>query len=145
VWLGFEHILGFPPPRVKMGTPIFIDSVHAAELLGVSQETVLDWVSEGKLRAYGGRPSNPFVRSPDVMVLASEMGLGPREDRPRRVKSGSARVQTRITADARWSEVSDDDIREWAVRADSTRKQAAMQAVAVARERLEALLRVLEE
>ena len=122
----------------------FIDSVHAAELLHVSQETILDWVREGKLSAFGGKPTNPFLRSSDVTALAEKLGVSP-EDAPRRVKSTSARVQQRITADARWSDIAIDDIREWVRRADSSRRQAARTAAVTARHRLDALLAALDE
>jgi hypothetical protein len=121
----------------------FIDAVHAAELLRVSPETVLDWVSAGKLKAYGGKPSNPFLRSADVAALVEEMGI---EDdvQPRRTKSASAKVQARLTADARWGDVTEDDINEWVSRADPVRRQAARTAAATARDRLDAVLRALE-
>src|SRR5579872_3541326 len=122
----------------------FIDSVLAAEFLHVSQDTVLDWISEGRLRAFGGKPSNPFLRSADVAAMASELGISPGEP-ARRIKSASARVQARLTADARWSDVSDDDIRDWARRADAARRQAARAAALAARQRLEMVLRALDE
>lgn len=131
-----------------MSTPLtrfaFIDAVHAAELLRVSTERVLDWIAAGKLKAYGGKPSNPFLRSADVAALIDELGVA--EDTPvRRTKSASAKVQARLTADARWGDVSEDDIKEWAARADPARRQAARTAAMTARDRLETVLRALDE
>jgi hypothetical protein len=128
-----------------MVTPAFIDSVHAAELLGVSQDAVLDLVKEGKLHTFGGRASNPFLRSAEVMALAPQLTTGEPSPQPKRVKSASARVRQRLTADARWSDVSEDDIRDWAGRTDAAGKQAARKAATAARERLALLLRVLDE
>ena len=122
----------------------FIDSVHAAELLHVTQDTILDWVGEGKLQPYGGKPTNPFLRSGDVLALAEALGVGADEP-PKRTKSASAKVQQRITADARWADVSLEEIREWVKRADRARRQAARSAAMTARQRLENLLKTLDE
>jgi hypothetical protein len=122
----------------------FIDSVHASEVLHVTQDTVLDWIAEGKLKAYGGKPTNPFLRSGDVATLAAQLGV-PTDEPPKRSKSASAKVQQRVTSDSRWSEVSIDEIRDWARRADSARRQAAKTAALAARQRLDNLLSILEE
>jgi hypothetical protein len=122
----------------------FIDSVHAAELLHVTQDVILDWIREGKLAAYGGKPTNPFLRSVDVTALAASLGVSADEP-PKRMKSATAKVQQRITADARWSDVSIDEIRDWARRADGPRRQAARSAAVTARQRLETVLTVLDE
>lgn len=128
-----------------MSTPVFIDAIHAAELLHVTQDAVLDLVSEGKLRTYGGRTGNPFMRSADVMALAPELGVDAESEPPRRVKSASARVRARLTADSRWAEIAEADIRDWARRADPSTRQAARKSAVTARERLETVLRVLDE
>ena len=131
-----------------MSTPIerfaFVDSVHAAEYLHTTQDSVLDMIAAGRLRPFGGKPSNPFVRSADVIALAAELGIESVEE-PKRTKSPTARVQTRLTADARWADVGEDDMREWARRADDARRAGARSAVAVARQRLDLLARILDE
>jgi hypothetical protein len=131
---------------MSIPAPPFIDAAYAADMLHVPIDTVLDWVATGKLSPYGGRAGNPFLRSRDVMAVAEQLGIGEQEpETPKRVKSGSARVQQRLTADARWSDVSDDDIRDWAKRADDTRRAAARKAATSALERLQTVLRVLDE
>jgi hypothetical protein len=131
-----------------VSTPIerfaFVDSVHAAEFLHVTQEAVLDIISSGKLRPFGGKPSNPFLRSADVVALAEELGVT-NEEAPRRTKSPTARVQTRLTADARWADIAEDDLREWAIRADDARRSGARAAARVARHRLDLLVDILDE
>lgn len=131
-----------------MSSPIerfaFIDSVHAAEHLHVTQEAVLDFISSGRLAAFGGKATNPFLRSVDVIALAGELGVAV-DDAPRRTKSPAARVQTRLTADARWVDVGEDDLREWASRADNARRSGARAAAQVATHRLELLVRILDE
>ncbi|HEX6508198.1 MAG TPA: hypothetical protein VF221_11250 [Chloroflexota bacterium] len=130
-----------------MSSPVeqfaFVDSVHASEFLHVTQDTVLDWIAAGRLRAFGGKPSNPFLRSADVVALAQELGVQ-EDEGPRRTKSPSSKVQTRLTADARWADVNHDDIREWTARADDVRRAAARKAVEVARSRLDLLLAELD-
>jgi hypothetical protein len=122
----------------------FVDSVIAAEVLRVSQDTVLDWIKEGRLRTVGGKAGNPFLRSGDVAALQRELGIQADEP-PRRTRSAAARVQSRLTADARWSDLSEEDIREWAARADPARRQAARTAATHARDMLDAVLRALND
>jgi hypothetical protein len=126
--------------------PPFIDAAYAADMLHVPLDTVLDWIAAGTLTPYGGRAGNPFLRSRDVLAVAAQLGLDRQEaESPKRVKSASARVQQRLTADARWTDVSDDDIRDWAVRADEARRAAARKAASAALQRLQVVLRVLDE
>jgi hypothetical protein len=130
-----------------VATPAFIDAAYAADSLHVPLDTILDLVQQGRLRTYGGRASNPFLRSAEVSALAAELGLGVTQEAesPRRVKSPSSRVQQRITADARWGDISEDDIRDWATRADRHRLEAARKAAGVATERLRVLLEILDD
>lgn len=122
----------------------FVDSVHAAEFLHLTQEGVLDLIAEGRLSAFGGKPSNPFLRSADVAALAEELGV-PEDDAPKRTKSPVARVQTRLTADARWADIGDTDLREWVARTDEARRSGARAAAQVARQRLDRLIQLLDE
>lgn len=130
---------------VNMSTPAFVDAVYAAQMLNVTTDVILDLVKSGKLRRFGGRPDNPFVRSADVAALAEEFGVQAAEEPPRRVKSASARVQSRLTADSRWADISEDDIREWARRAEPARRRAARKAALSAREHLATVVQVLDE
>lgn len=130
-----------------MVAPVFIDAAGAAEILHLPLESVLDLIAEGKLRSFGGKASNPFVRSADVALLVNELGVEALASvsEPKRVKSGTARVQTRLTADARWADVTENDIRDWVRRADGTRRRAGKTAAATAIQRLQLLLQVLDE
>ena len=114
-------------------------------MLRVSPDAVLDMVKDGKLRPYGGRAPNFFFRSADVAALVPASDVQADVQAPKRIKSASARVQTRLTADARWIEVGEADIRDWAARADAARLQAARKAAEIAIERLETVLQVLAE
>lgn len=128
-----------------MSVPVFIDAVHAAELLRVPQDTVMDLIAQGRLRTYGGRTTNPFLRSAEVLALVPELGVSETEEEPRRVKGPAARVRQRLTADARWSDISEDDIREWARRTDPAGREAGRTAARTALERLSTVLAALEE
>lgn len=129
-----------------MIAPVFIDAAGAAEMLRMPLDAVLDLIREGRLRTFGGKSANPFVRSADVSVLAAELGVQTGEAaEPKRVKSASARVQTRLTADARWADVSDSDIRDWAGRTDPSRRRAGKTVATTAIDRLQAVLRALDE
>lgn len=131
-----------------MSTPLerfaFVDATHAAEVLHVSQEQVVDWVEEGRLRSYGGKPGNPFLRSADIAALLATLGVE-QDLSGKRPKSATARVQQRLTADSRWSDLSESDIREWVRRADPTRRQAARKTAMNAVGKLQALLRALND
>jgi hypothetical protein len=130
--------------NVSKPLPPFIDTAHAADLLRVSPDHVLDWIAEGKLKPFGGKATNPILRSRDVQALVSEMGLVEDDTPVKRIKSASARVQARLTADARWSEIAKDEIEEWARRADPSRRQAASKAARHAHEKLTLLLQALD-
>lgn len=128
-----------------MSTPPFVDVTYAADMFHVSPDLIHDWLREGRLKAVGGKSSNPFVRTVDVAALAADIAPLDSNEPPKRVKSASTRVQTRLTADAKWAEVSDSDIRDWAQRADPARLRAARKAVDATQERLRAVLGVLDE
>lgn len=124
--------------------PVFIDTVHAAEILQISQDTLLDWIASGRLTSVGGKTANPFLRSAQVFALREEIGVQPDQE-PKRTKSATARVQTRLTADARWSDITDTDLVDWVKRSDPSRRRAARTAARAAQDRLNSLLRLLDE
>lgn len=128
-----------------MAAPKFIDVAYAAEMLHVSRDAILDMVRSGGLKPYGGRAPNYFFRSADVDGLVTELGVKPEEQSPKRIKSASARVQARLTADARWAEVAAPEIREWVAHAEPARREAARKSAITARERLDVVIQLLDE
>jgi hypothetical protein len=125
--------------------PVFIDAAYAADMLHMTQEAAVDLIASRNLRTYGGAPSNPFVRSADISALVTELGPVVEAEGTRRGKSAQVRVQTRLTADSKWAELSDRDIAEWAERSDRPRRLAARKAAEVAKDRLDKLLEKLNE
>lgn len=129
-----------------MSSPVFVDAAYAAEMLHMPIESVLDLIKNRRIKTFGGHASNPFVRSADILSLVREVGVPDQSDvAPRKAKSSTARVQARLTADARWADITDADIELWAVRADASRKQAARTAVNTAIVRLRHVLQTLDE
>jgi len=128
-----------------VSTPAFIDTAYAADMLHLTPDAILDLVKQGNLRPYGGRAPNYFFRTADVAALVPRMAVSTEQEAPKRVKSASARVQVRLTADARWSDISAGDIRDWAGRADGARREAARKTATAARERLAMVLQALDE
>lgn len=128
-----------------MSTPVFIDTANAAEMLQLSPDAMLDLIRSRKLRTFGGHTSNPFVRRADIQSLVAELGVAPPAETTRKIKSASSRVQTRLTADARWTDVTESDIADWASRADPQRRLAARTAARMALEKLSVVLQVLDE
>ncbi|GAC1627041.1 MAG: hypothetical protein NVS4B2_06890 [Chloroflexota bacterium] len=127
-----------------MSTPPFIDVAYAADMLHVSPDLVLDWTASGRLKTYCGRSGNPFVRTPEVLALAAELGVGTVGEPPKRMKSAAGKVQTRLTSDSKWGDLTEEEIWEWARRADVTRRQAARAAVRTAQDRLRMVLDALD-
>jgi hypothetical protein len=125
----------------------FIDATQAAELVGVPRSEVLDWIAQGRLASFGGKVQNPFVRRADLERLARDVGLTLHDEVPRgsRSKNPSRRVQLRITADARWSEVAPEDIEAWARELETVERIAARRVAETALARLQHVLDRLGE
>lgn len=122
--------------------PAFVDASYAAELLGVTTPDVLEWITEGKLTTFGGSPRNPFVRLSQVEILAQELGRDISQPPAKRRASQNPvrRVELRIRHDARWSEITDDDILAWAKGLDEATRAASLRVVSTAIERLRRVL-----
>jgi hypothetical protein len=124
----------------------FIDAAMAAELTGVAQSEILEWIEQGRLQRYGGKERNPFVRTADVQRLAGEIGRTMATTKqPRSSQNPVRRIQLRLRADARWNEVSGDDIAEWLDQTDEPSRAAAVKVARVALDRLNALLEHVEQ
>lgn len=126
----------------------FIDATFAAELLGVQTIDVLDFIAAGKLTSYGGKDRNPFVQTVQVEQLAAEMGRDPAVQpsvRKRASQNPVRRVELRLRHDARWSDVSDEDIRVWARGLEPHTRVAARKIATTAVEGLQHVLSILDK
>ncbi len=120
----------------------FVDATFAAEMLGVGLDRILQLVADGRLKTYGGRERNPFLRTADITALAEEIGqpLKVAEPSKRQADNPVKRVSLRIRADARWNQVSEADIDAWVREADESSKQAAGKVAAASIAKLKQLM-----
>jgi excisionase family DNA binding protein len=116
--------------RTGGGRFSFVDAGEAARLLGIDRVTLDQWVRDGRIKPHRGVGKDVFFRSADVQVLynelhpatelaeavaaderesASEAEKGP----PRKKQDPQMRVYLRLQADAKWYDISEEDIRTW--------------------------------
>ena len=108
----------------------FVDAGEAARILGVDRVTLDQWVREGRLKSHRGVGRESFFRAADIEALYSELYPSPElaeavaaderesedvgEKTPTRKKQDpQMRVYLRLQADAKWYDVSEEDIRTW--------------------------------
>jgi hypothetical protein len=127
----------------------FMDATEAAAHLKTDRLAILDYIKQGKLKTFGGKPSNPFVRTEDVLKLAEELQIATEEEAidPKNVHRNDPvrKVKLRIQQDAKWTEVDEAAIRAWAVELDKISyprmRQVAVDAIA----QLEKIMAILDE
>jgi hypothetical protein len=135
------------PPRFA-----FMDAVEAAANLRTDRLTVLKYIQEGKLRTFGGRPNNPFVRTEEVERLAKELfpeavaEQSPPPD-PKAVHRTDPvrKLKLRIQQDAKWPEVDEAAMRAWATELDPVSYNRMRQVARDAIARLQMIIKVLDE
>jgi hypothetical protein len=129
--------------RIK---PAFVDVSYASEMLRVPLADLLDMVSSGRLRTFGGPPKNPFVRLTDVEAIAEERGAGLEQPpvRRRATDDPAKRVALRLRHDARWNTVDTADIDLWSRTLTKEERLAAISVGRAAIERLAYLVKRLE-
>jgi excisionase family DNA binding protein len=108
----------------------FIDAGEAARRLGIDRVTLEQWVKDGRIKPYRGVGRDVFFRSSDVEALYNELhpaaelaeaiasdereSAGETVQGPVRKKQDpQMRVYLRLQADAKWYDISEDDIRAW--------------------------------
>jgi len=135
------------PSRPKLA---FMDAIEAAANLRTDRLTVLKYIQEGKLRPFGGKAGNPFVRTEDVEKLVAQLQLNEAEEPapdPKVVHRNDPvrKLKLRIQQDAKWYEVDEPAMRAWANELDlvsfDRMRQVARQAIA----QLERVIGVLDE
>jgi len=108
----------------------FIDAGEAARMLGIDRVTLDQWVREGRIKPHRGVGREAFFRTSEVEALYNELhpsaqlaeavaadereSAGEEEKGPVRKKQDpQMRVYLRLQADAKWFDVSEEDIRTW--------------------------------
>ncbi|HZU67415.1 MAG TPA: helix-turn-helix domain-containing protein [Ktedonobacteraceae bacterium] len=111
----------------------FIDAGEAARRLGIDRITLEQWARDGRIRPYKGVGRDMFFRSSDVEELYNELhpaaelaaAVAADESESATAEGGEAkgparkkqdpqmRVYLRLQADAKWYDISEDDIRTW--------------------------------
>ena len=108
----------------------FVDAGEAARLLGIDRVMLDQWVRDGRLKPRRGVGREAFFRTSEVEALYSELHTtaelaeavaadereseGVEEKGPVRKKQDpQMRVYLRLQADAKWYDISEEDIRTW--------------------------------
>ena len=116
--------------RPGSGRFAFMDAGEAAKRLGIDRVTLDLWVKEGRIKTHRGVGREAFFRSGEVETLynelhpADELGeavVADEQDSAGEASKGATRkkqdpqmrVYLRLQADAKWYDISEDDIRFW--------------------------------
>lgn len=108
----------------------FIDAGEAARMLGIDRVTLDQWVRDGRIKPHRGVGRDSFFRTSDVEALYNELhpsaelaeavaaderdSAGEEQKGPVRKKQDpQMRVYLRLQADAKWYDISEEDIRTW--------------------------------
>jgi excisionase family DNA binding protein len=108
----------------------FIDAGEAARRLGIDRVMLEQWVKDGRIKPYRGVGRDLFFRAADVEALYNELhpaselaeaiaadereSAGEAPQAPVRKKQDpQMRVYLRLQADAKWYDISEEDIRIW--------------------------------
>jgi len=108
----------------------FVDASDTARRLGIDRVTLEQWTREGRIKSHRGVGKDVFYRSADVDALYNELhptaelaeavaadeleSAGePAKGPPRRNQDPQMRVYLRLQADAKWYDISEEEIRVW--------------------------------
>jgi len=109
----------------------FVDAGEAARRLGIDRVTLDQWIKEGRIKTHRGVGRDAFFRSADVEALynelhpASELAEAVAADESesagetkaagpvKKQQDPQMRVYLRLQADAKWYDISENDIRTW--------------------------------
>lgn len=110
----------------------FVDAGAAARRLGIDRLTLEQWTRDGRLKAHRGVGKDVFYRAGDIETLYAELhpdvelaaaveadereSAGETSSSPtavRKKQDPHMRVYLRLQADAKWYDISEEDIRAW--------------------------------
>jgi hypothetical protein len=143
---GSKSTAATPSNRPRLA---FMDAMEAAAILKTDRLAVLKYIEEGRLRTFGGKPGNPFLRTEEVEKLAAELQpdpVGPTLD-PKTVHRNDPvrKLKLRMQQDAKWPEVGEPAMRVWASELDLVSFNRMRQTAREAIERLQLIIHVLDE
>jgi len=108
----------------------FVDAGEAARRLGIDRVMLDQWIKEGRIKPRRGMGRDSFFRSSDVDALYNELHpvteladaiavdeqesaeTAPKAD-TRKKQDPQMRVYLRLQADAKWYDISEEEIRIW--------------------------------
>ncbi|BCL82595.1 helix-turn-helix domain-containing protein [Ktedonobacteria bacterium brp13] len=113
----------------------FVDASEVTRRLGIDRVTLDNWIKEGRIKTHRGVGRDSFFRSGDVEALYNELhpteelaaavaedeqeseraneSVAARGAPVRKKQDPQMRVYLRLQADAKWFDISEDDIRYW--------------------------------
>src|SRR5712692_4446773 len=108
----------------------FVDAGETARILGIDRVTLDQWVRDGRIKPHRGVGRDAFFRTSEVEALYNELhpaaelaeavaadeseSAGEQEKGPVRKKQDpQMRVYLRLQADAKWYDISEQDILTW--------------------------------
>jgi helix-turn-helix protein len=109
----------------------FMDAGETARRLGIDRLTLDNWVQEGRIKTRRGAGRDVFFRTADVEALYQELhpasevaeaiaadeqesaGEAGAQKAPRKKQDPQMRVYLRLQADAKWYDISEEEIRIW--------------------------------
>jgi hypothetical protein len=131
--------------------PAFMDALEAAANLKTDRLAILEYIRQGKLKSFGGKKDNPFVRTDQVDKLAEELGLVEKTREsvpdPRAVQRNDPvrKIKLRMQQDAKWSEITIDMMRTWATEIDPVTLPTMRTIATDTIQNLETLIRIIDE
>lgn len=128
----------------------FMDATEAAANLHTDRLTILKYIEEGKLRTFGGKTGNPFVRTEDVERLVQELALDKAAETapdPKVVHRNDPvrKLRLRIQQDAKWPEIDEAAMRAWVSELDPISYKRMREVATTAIDQLELVVKTLDE
>jgi hypothetical protein len=128
----------------------FMDATEAAANLQTDRLTVLKYIAEGRLRTFGGKSGNPFLRSEDVLKLAAELQVATTVEAtpdPKLVHRNDPvrKIRLRMQQDAKWPEIDEAAMRAWVGELDPISYSRMRQVALVAISQLQQVVSILDE
>ena len=138
--------------QTKPIRPAFMDAVEAAANLKTDRLAVLEYIKEGKLKAFGGKPGNPFVRTDDVDKLVVALYPTVEHEQASKIDPKTVhrndpvrKVKLRIQQDAKWPEINEAGMRAWANEIDGISFGRMRKVAEDAINQLQLLIKVIDE